>query len=213
MYLKSISLYAAANIVTVHVVVTATKCLLNFRHKSLLSFSETCATVISFCVSTREVRGARKVSRVLTDGRSQGGKGRGWQSPLTIARSTEECMLIEREEREARGRDKDHPGFEGSCEFLAKLLVTDTLHYARRQLGQSIPPGGLTPPSVYPFNYIQVIIANNYRKREEATSFFALLFRHWIFKNFSEKWLKYEDMRGLSIIHIHGYRFHSLKIF
>lgn len=48
---------------------------------------------------------------------------------------------------EVRANDKDHPGFEGSREILAKLLVTDTLHYARTQLAQSIPPS-LTSPSL-----------------------------------------------------------------
>jgi len=128
---------------------TATKCLLNFRHKSLLSFPETCATVISFCVPTRGMRGARKVSCVPTDGRSRGGKEREWQSPLTIARSTEVRVHADRERRERGGQ-----GEETRTTRVLRVLVKSwqsywlriSLHYARRQFDQSIPPD-LTPPS------------------------------------------------------------------
>lgn len=143
----------------------ATRCLLNFRHKSLLSFPETCATVISSCVSTlSRGRGVRKVSRRMVD-------REGRQSPLTIARPTEVRVHADGERETGEGKRQRPPRVSRVLvKSWQRILVTDTLHYARTQLGQSIPPSleELHRPSVYPFDYIQITITNNYRKRKGA---------------------------------------------
>lgn len=125
-HLERTSLYAAVNCRRKYrhgvPTRTATRCLLNSRHKSLLNFPETCATVISFCMSTLS-RGCAGLGKSVVSWRIVGyeeRKGRGWQSPLTIARSTEVKVHADGKTGVARGKWQGPPGLRGFSWNLGK---------------------------------------------------------------------------------------------